>query len=630
MIDLYGMNNKKKQQYNILCDINDSSDVRALDKNQLSELSDEVREFLIESVSQTGGHFGSNLGVVELSVALHYVFDTPRDRLVWDVGHQAYPHKILTGRKDEMCTIRQKDGLSPFPKRTESEFDAFSVGHSATSISAVVGFAEALKGQKNPPRTIAVIGDGALTGGMAFEALNHAGDIKSNVLVILNDNEMSISPNVGAMHKYLTRLISSKKFQHLRKSSKDILSKRAPTVHEVARRAELGAKGMIAPGNLFEELGFAYYGPVDGHDVETLTQVLDNIKDLKGPKLLHVITQKGRGFEKAKKDATSLHAVSPFCLKTGKSNKKSSTKSYTDVFAQWINKKAKKDKKLHAVTPAMCEGSGLKEFRENFSDRYHDVGIAEQHAVTFAAGLACEDKKPVVAIYSTFLQRAYDQFIHDVALQNLDIMFAVDRAGIVGPDGATHAGSFDISFLRCVPNVIIAAPADLQESAKMLDVLYEHEGVTVVRYPRGGGADKLTKNDTAVKIGKGVILNKGKKKVAIIAFGAMVEKCVDIAKELDVTLVNMRFVKPLDEKLIKELAKTHSSFITVEDNVVAGGAGSAVGEYVLNEGIDVKVKMLGLPDKFTIHGSRDEVLEDVDLSESGIKQSIKKWLSETN
>ncbi len=630
MIDLYSMNNKKKRQYNILCDINDSSDVRALDKNQLSELSDEVREFLIESVSQTGGHFGSNLGVVELSVALHYVFDTPRDRLVWDVGHQAYPHKILTGRKDEMCTIRQKDGLSPFPKRTESEFDAFSVGHSATSISAVVGFAEALKGQKNPPRTIAVIGDGALTGGMAFEALNHAGDIKSNVLVILNDNEMSISPNVGAMHKYLTRLISSKKFQHLRKSSKDILSKRAPTVHEVARRAELGAKGMIAPGNLFEELGFAYYGPVDGHDVETLTQVLDNIKDLKGPKLLHVITQKGRGFEKAKKDATSLHAVSPFCLKTGKSNKKSSTKSYTDVFAQWINKKAKKDKKLHAVTPAMCEGSGLKEFRENFSDRYHDVGIAEQHAVTFAAGLACEDKKPVVAIYSTFLQRAYDQFIHDVALQNLDIMFAVDRAGIVGPDGATHAGSFDISFLRCVPNVIIAAPADLQESAKMLDVLYEHEGVTVVRYPRGGGADKLTKNDTAVKIGKGVILNKGKKKVAIIAFGAMVEKCVDIAKELDVTLVNMRFVKPLDEKLIKELAKTHSSFITVEDNVVAGGAGSAVGEYVLNEGIDVKVKMLGLPDKFTIHGSRDEVLEDVDLSESGIKQSIKKWLSETN
>lgn len=624
------MNNKKKRQYNILCDINDSSDVRALDKNQLSELSDEVREFLIESVSQTGGHFGSNLGVVELSVALHYVFDTPRDRLVWDVGHQAYPHKILTGRKDEMCTIRQKDGLSPFPKRTESEFDAFSVGHSATSISAVVGFAEALKGQKNPPRTIAVIGDGALTGGMAFEALNHAGDIKSNVLVILNDNEMSISPNVGAMHKYLTRLISSKKFQHLRKSSKDILSKRAPTVHEVARRAELGAKGMIAPGNLFEELGFAYYGPVDGHDVETLTQVLDNIKDLKGPKLLHVITQKGRGFEKAKKDATSLHAVSPFCLKTGKSNKKSSVKSYTDVFAQWINKKAKKDKKLHAVTPAMCEGSGLKEFRENFSDRYHDVGIAEQHAVTFAAGLACEDKKPVVAIYSTFLQRAYDQFIHDVALQNLDIMFAVDRAGIVGPDGATHAGSFDISFLRCVPNVIIATPADLQESAKMLDVLYEYKGVTVVRYPRGGGADKLTKNDTAVKIGKGVILNKGKKKVAIIAFGAMVEKCVDIAKELDMTLVNMRFVKPLDEKLIKELAKTHSSFITVEDNVVAGGAGSAVGEYVLNEGIDVKVKMLGLPDKFTIHGSRDEVLEDVDLSESRIKQSIKKWLSETN
>ncbi len=624
------MNNKKKQQYNILCDINDSSDVRALDRNQLSELSDEMRKFLIESVSQTGGHFGSNLGVVELTVALHHVFDTPRDRIIWDVGHQTYPHKILTGRKDKFCTIRQKDGLTPFPKRDESEYDAFGVGHSATSISAAVGMERANRDRRNSPHIVAVIGDGALTGGMAFEALNHAGDIESDVLVILNDNKMSISPNVGAMHKYLTRLISSKKFQHLRSSSKEVLSKKAPAVHEVARRAELGAKSMITPGLLFEELGFGYYGPIDGHDVEALVDVLHNVKNIKGPRLLHVITEKGRGYKYAKKDATSLHAVSPFCVKTGKKlEKKTKQQTFTDVFDTWINTKAKKDKKLHAITPAMCEGSGLKEFRENFSDRYHDVGIAEQHAVTFAAGLACENKKPVVAIYSTFLQRAYDQFIHDVALQNLNIMFAVDRAGIVGPDGATHAGSFDISFLRCVPNVIIAVPADLQESAKMLDVLYEHEGVTVVRYPRGGGADKLNKNDTAVKIGKGVILNKGKK-VAIIAFGAMVERCVDIAKELDMTLVNMRFVKPLDENLIKELAKTHSSFITVEDNVVAGGAGSAVGEYVLNEGIDIKIKMLGLPDKFTIHGSRDEVLEDVGLSESKIKQNIKEWLSETN
>ncbi|XLQ20460.1 MAG: 1-deoxy-D-xylulose-5-phosphate synthase [Candidatus Moraniibacteriota bacterium] len=628
------MNNEKQEKYNILCDINNSSDVRALSISQLSELSDEVRDFLIDSVSQTGGHFGSNLGVVELSVALHHVFDTPRDRLVWDVGHQAYPHKILTGRKDELCTIRQKDGLSPFPKRDESKYDAFSVGHSATSISAVIGMERANMDRKNPPHAVAIIGDGALTGGMAFEALNHAGDIKSDVLVILNDNEMSISPNVGAMHKYLTRLVSSKKFQHLRRGSKDILSKKAPIMHEIARKAELSAKGILTPGNLFEELGFEYFGPVDGHDVETLSRVLNNIKDFKGPKLLHVITEKGRGFEDAKKDATSLHAVSPFemeCDKktknqTKKQDEKKKDKTYTDIFADWIMDKSSNDKKLHAVTPAMCEGSGLKAFRDKYPKRYHDVGIAEQHAVTFAAGLACEGKKPIVSIYSTFLQRAYDQFIHDVALQKLDIMFAVDRAGIVGPDGATHAGSFDISFLRCVPNVVIAAPADLKESAKMLDVLYDFEGTTVLRYPRGGASEQLEKNNIIVKIGKGQILNKGKK-IAILAYGAMVERCMRVAREFDITLVNMRFIKPLDGKLIDKLIKTHDVIVTVEDNVIAGGAGSAVGEYILNKGYDVKVKMLGLPDEFTIHGSREEVLDSVGLSEKKIKKFIVKQLN---
>jgi len=631
MIEYYSMLNKKNKfkidkKYKLLCNIDNSSDVRKLRGQQLVRLSDEVRDFLIESVAQTGGHFGSNLGVVELSVALHHVFDTPKDKIIWDVGHQAYAHKVLTGRRDQLCTIRQKDGLTPFPKRSESEYDAFGVGHSATSISAAVGMERAHYTKKHQPHVTAIIGDGALTGGMAFEALNHAGDIGANVLVILNDNEMSISPNVGAMHKYLTRLVSSKKFQHLRRSSKKILSKNAPAVHEVARRVELSAKNMITPGALFEELGFEYYGPIDGHDTKALIKILKNIKDTKGPRLLHIITEKGRGYEGARDDATSLHAVSPFDVETGEKISKSKSKTYTDVFADWIGERAKKDIKLHAITPAMCEGSGLKEFREKYPKRYHDVGIAEQHAVTFAAGLACEGKKPIVSIYSTFLQRAYDQLIHDVAIQNLDVMFAVDRAGIVGPDGATHAGSFDFSFLRCVPNLVIAAPADLSESTKMLDVLYDFVGPTVLRYPRGGGAVQLSSNNTKIKIGKGRILRTGAK-VALLAFGAMVEKCVDIADELDVTLVNMRFVKPVDEKLIDEIAQTHSIIITIEDNAIVGGAGSAVGEYILSEGYNTKVKMLGLPDKFTMHGSRDEVFDSVGLSEEKIKKFIQKQIN---
>ncbi len=624
--------NKSKiyKKYKLLCSIDDSDDVHSLNRQQLVQLSNEVRDFLIESVSQTGGHFGSNLGVVELTVALHYIFDIPKDKLIWDVGHQAYPHKILTGRRDRMCTIRQKDGLTPFPKRSESKCDAFGVGHSATSISAAVGMERANHTKKKQPHITAIIGDGALTGGMAFEALNHAGDISANILVILNDNEMSISPNVGAMHKYLTRLVSSKQFQHLRQSSKEILSKRAPMVHEVARRVELSAKTMVTPGILFEELGFEYFGPIDGHDVNALVQVLENIKDSKGPKLLHVITEKGRGFKKAREDATSLHAVGPFDVKTGKKiDKKVSKKddkTYTNIFADWILGRAKKDNKLHAITPAMCEGSGLKEFRNKYPKRYHDVGIAEQHAVTFAGGLACEGKKPVVAIYSTFLQRAYDQLIHDIAIQNLDVMFAVDRAGIVGPDGATHAGSFDLSFLRCIPNLIIATPADLNESIKMLDILYDFVGPTVVRYPRGSGVMQLQLNNTKIQIGNGQILKEGKEKVAILAFGAMVERCIELANKLDVTLVNMRFIKPLDEKLIDKIAQTHKIIITLEDNVIMGGAGSAVGEYILSKGYNVKVKILGLPDKFTEHGSRDEVLDSLGLSEEKIKQIIQKQL----
>jgi 1-deoxy-D-xylulose-5-phosphate synthase len=619
------MNKKKKQEkYSILCDINNSADVRALSDEQLKVLSEDVRGFLIENVAKTGGHFGSNLGVVELTVALHHVFDTPRDRVIWDVGHQAYPHKILTGRKDKFCTIRQKNGLTPFPKRDESEYDAFGVGHSATSISAAVGMERANLDKKNPPKIVAVIGDGALTGGMAFEALNHAGDIKSDILVILNDNEMSISPNVGAMHKYLTRLISSKKFHHLRKSSKEILSKKVPTVHEVARRAELGAKGMITPGLLFEELGFGYYGPIDGHDMDALVDVLQNIKNIKGPRLLHVITKKGKGYKHADADATSLHAVGPFDPETGqKVEKKSKQKTYTNVFGEWIVNKAKRDERLHAITPAMCEGSGLSEFRTQFPNRYYDVGIAEQHAVTFAAGLACEDKKPVVAIYSTFLQRAYDQLIHDVAIQNLDVMFAVDRAGIVGPDGATHAGSFDFSFLRCVPNLIIMAASDIEECEKMLESAYNYNGPTVVRYPRGSGQMQIENNDSKIEIGRGQIVRHGKR-IAVLAFGAMVERCLYSADELGVTVVNMRFIKPLDTKLLTSLSKTHDIFVTVEDNVIAGGAGSSVNEFVLEKKLDVKVKNLGLPDKFTQHGSRDEILDDAGLSEEKIKKVIAK------
>ena len=621
------MENKKAK--NILDSIDLPSDLKNIPEEKLPEFCDEVRKFLIQSVSQTGGHFGSNLGVVELTVALHRVFDTPRDLLIWDVGHQSYPHKILTGRKERMHTIRKHGGLAPFPKREESEFDAFGVGHSSTSISAAVGMALANKNKKNAPQVVAVIGDGALTGGMAFEALNHAGDAKADMLVVLNDNKMSISPNVGGMGKYLTRLISSPGYINFRSKGRDILDT-VPAIGSFARRVESHTKGIITPGTLFEELGFEYYGPIDGHDVQTLVEVLANLKNIKGPKLLHIITKKGKGYAPAEEDACSLHAVKPFDPVTGKSNGDGKKKlTYTDVFSDWVCDMAKKDKKLQAITPAMCEGSGLSKFRSEFPERYHDVGIAEQHAVTFAAGLACEGEKPVVAIYSSFLQRAYDQLIHDVALQNLNVLFAIDRAGIVGEDGATHAGSFDLSFMRCVPNMIIMAPSSENECYAMLEAGFRHKGPAAVRYPRGGSSSPEKYDPEKIgniEIGKAKIIINGKD-VAILSFGALLSNCEKAAHNLDATLVDMRFVKPLDEKLLRELSATHQYFVTVEDNATAGGAGSAVSEFVLNNKLDVKVKNIGLPDKFTEHGTRAEIISGVGLDEEGILDSARSFIS---
>lgn len=617
---------KKNKARKVLNKINVPSDLKKLSEKELVLLCDDVRNFLIESVAKTGGHFGSNLGVVELTVALHRVFDTPRDCLIWDVGHQAYPHKILTGRKDKLHTIRKKDGLAPFPKKEESKYDAFGVGHSSTSISVAAGLAIANRDKKNPPQTVAIIGDGALTGGMAMEALNHAGDVAADILVILNDNKMSISPNVGGMGKYLTRLISSPPYDKFRKKGRDFLGI-VPPLQEFVRKAELYTRGMITPGTFFEELGFAYYGPIDGHDIETLVEVLENLKKIKGPRFLHVITTKGKGYAPAEKDCFSLHAVKPFNIKTGEKIPDNKSKlTFSKVFSDWICDKAQMDKNLHAVTPAMCDGSGLNIFCKEFNSRYHDVGIAEQHAVTFAAGLASAGKKPVVAIYSSFLQRAYDQLIHDVALQNLDVLFAVDRAGIVGADGATHNGSFDLSFCRLIPNLVIMAPSDESECYAMLEVGYSYNGPAMVRYPRGGVAEEYSKElDNKIEIGKANVIKNGKK-IAILVFGTLLSRCKKNADELDATLVDMRFVKPLDEELLKELSKNHKYLITVEDNAITGGAGSAVNEFFMNNKIEVFVKNLGLPDKFLEHGSRDEVLAEAGLSEEKIKKSIEEFV----
>ena len=609
----------------LLESINDPAELRKLSEERLPVLAQQLREFLVKSVSQTGGHLSAGLGTIELTIAIHYVFNTPEDRLVWDVGHQSYPHKILTGRRDQMPTLRQKDGLSGFPQRAESEYDTFGVGHSSTSISAALGMALAAQRQGSSRRTVGVIGDGALTAGMAFEALNHAGDLDANVLVILNDNEMSISPNVGGMSNHLARILSGKMYSSMRDGSKKVLG-RVPPVWELAKRAEEHLKGMVIPGTLFEELGFNYIGPIDGHDLPTLIATLNNLKDQKGPRFLHVVTKKGRGYLPAEDNPCTYHGVGKFDLETGEMLQPAgSGPTYTQVFSEWICDMASQDDRLIGITPAMREGSGLVEFSKKFPKRYFDVGIAEQHAVTLAAGMACEHSHPVVAIYSTFLQRAYDQLIHDVALQNLPVLFAIDRGGLVGPDGATHAGNFDLSYMRCIPNMVIMAPADENECRQMLYTGFQHNGPAAVRYPRGTGPGvEVDKEMKALPIGKGEVRRQGKN-VAILAFGSMLETALKAGDTLDATVANMRFVKPLDEELIASLAEQHELLITIEENVVAGGAGSAINEFMQSQNIDTTIINMGLPDEFIEQGSREELLALCGLTADDILEKVKNF-----
>jgi 1-deoxy-D-xylulose-5-phosphate synthase len=612
--------------------INTPSDLKGLGRAELRELAAELREFIIQSVSRTGGHLSSNLGVIELSVALHHVFNTPDDRIVWDVGHQTYAHKILTGRRERMHTLRQTDGLSGFTKREESPYDAFIAGHSSTSISAALGMAEAAKLAGDERRVIAVIGDGAMTAGMAFEALNNAGASDANLLVILNDNEMSISPNVGALNTYLTKLLSGRFYNKMRSTGERLLSN-LPPIHELAKRAEEHLKGMVTPGTLFEEFGFNYLGPIDGHDLEALIPTLDNIRQLKGPQFLHIVTQKGHGYVPAEADPCLYHGVGKFKIEVGVEAKPcgqpSPKPSYTEVFGRWLCDMAAADPKLVAITPAMCEGSGLQEFQQRFAARYFDVGIAEQHALTFAAGLACEGQKPVVAIYSTFLQRAYDQLVHDIALQDLPVVLAIDRAGLVGADGPTHAGAFDLSFLRCIPNMLIAAPSNEDECRRLLTTAFRHHGPSAVRYPRGTGpGTPQTAELEPLETGKGILRREsglepgaGSPRIAFLAFGAPVNTALAAAESLDATVADMRFVKPLDTDLIRRLAESHDLLITVEENVVMGGAGSAVAEFLAQAGLVCRVHHLGLPDRFVEHGDPAVLLARCGLDATGLEST---------
>jgi 1-deoxy-D-xylulose-5-phosphate synthase len=613
------------ENYPLLDEIIIPSDVRKLNKDQLEALAHELRHFLTHTVSQSGGHFSAGLGTVELTVALHYVFDTPSDQLVWDVGHQAYPHKILTGRKHQMTSIRQRDGVSAFPNRAESEYDAFGVGHSSTSISAALGMALASSLKGEDKQMVAIIGDGSITGGMAFEAMNHAGALDANLLVILNDNDMSISPNVGALNNYLAKVLSSKLYSSVRNESKKVLSQ-MPSVWELARRTEEHVKGMVVPGTLFEELGFNYIGPIDGHDMDMLVSTLENLKHISGPRFLHIVTQKGKGYPPAEKDPLAYHGVPAFDpSKDSLPQSAASAPTYTQVFGQWLCDMAEKDMRLLGITPAMREGSGLVAFSEQFPARYFDVAIAEQHCVTLAAGQACQGAKPVVAIYSTFLQRAYDQLIHDVAIQNLPVLFAIDRAGLVGPDGPTHAGSFDFSFMRCIPNMLIMAPADENECRQMLTTGFEHQGPASVRYPRGKGPGvAVTKEMTALPIGKAEIKRRGTR-IAFLAWGSMVTPALAVGETRDATVINMRFVKPLDEALILELANTHDILVTVEENVIAGGAGSAVNEFLQAQKKSLPILNLGLPDEFVEQGTREQLLSLCGLDAQGIADSTEKF-----
>ncbi|RRI23656.1 1-deoxy-D-xylulose-5-phosphate synthase [Pseudomonas aeruginosa] len=600
------------------------AELRRLGEADLETLADELRQYLLYTVGQTGGHFGAGLGVVELTIALHYVFDTPDDRLVWDVGHQAYPHKILTERRELMGTLRQKNGLAAFPRRAESEYDTFGVGHSSTSISAALGMAIAARLQGKERKSVAVIGDGALTAGMAFEALNHASEVDADMLVILNDNDMSISHNVGGLSNYLAKILSSRTYSSMREGSKKVLS-RLPGAWEIARRTEEYAKGMLVPGTLFEELGWNYIGPIDGHDLPTLVATLRNMRDMKGPQFLHVVTKKGKGFAPAELDPIGYHAITKLEA-PGSAPKKTGGPKYSSVFGQWLCDMAAQDARLLGITPAMKEGSDLVAFSERYPERYFDVAIAEQHAVTLAAGMACEGMKPVVAIYSTFLQRAYDQLIHDVAVQHLDVLFAIDRAGLVGEDGPTHAGSFDISYLRCIPGMLVMTPSDEDELRKLLTTGYLFDGPAAVRYPRGSGPNHPIDPDLQpVEIGKGVVRRRGGR-VALLVFGVQLAEAMKVAESLDATVVDMRFVKPLDEALVRELAGSHELLVTIEENAVMGGAGSAVGEFLASEGLEVPLLQLGLPDYYVEHAKPSEMLAECDLDAAGIEKAVRQRL----
>ena len=613
----------KKPSTPLLDSVYAPSDLKTFSINELQTLSDELREFLLYSVGQSGGHLGGGLGVIELTVVIHHLFNTPFDNLVWDVGHQAYPHKIITERKNRIETIRKKGGLAPFPSRNESEYDAFGVGHSSTSISALLGMAIGSKKSNPDKKHIAVIGDGAMTAGMAFEALSHAGHLKPNILIILNDNDMSISENIGGLSNYFSRIWASKIYKGIKKSGASFL-KPLPQAHHLARKVESQMKAMVAPGTIFEELGLNYIGPIDGHNIKELRDVISNLKEFDGPQFLHVITKKGAGLDQAEADRIGFHAIGKI---NSLNDSRPKQKKYQDVFGDWIVDMATQDKDLIGITPAMREGSGLVNFSEKFPDRYFDVAIAEQHSVTFAAGLACEKKKPVVAIYSTFLQRAYDQLIHDVAVQNLDVMFALDRSGLVGEDGPTHSGNYDIAYLRCIPNMIICTPSDENEARHLLTTAYLHKGPSSVRYPRGVGSNvKINKDLEPYEIGKAKLINEGNPNIVVLNFGALIEEAIDVANTLELTLIDMRFVKPLDSEILKKYLSTAQWFVTIEDGSIMGGAGSAVQEFCSKNGINIKSILFGIPDKFIDHASRNEMLDEAGLSSDKIKSKLKKLL----
>ena len=607
----------------LLDKVNYPNDFRSFSSHELKQLADELREYLLYTVGLSGGHLGSGLGVVELTIVLHYLFNTPEDNLVWDVGHQAYPHKILTGRKDKISNIRQKDGLAPFPSRNESIYDAFGVGHSSTSISAALGMALANKDNVENKKTIAVIGDGAMTAGMAFEGLSHTGHEKPNLLIILNDNDMSISENVGGLSNYFSRIWASKLYKGIRKSGSSFL-KNLPQAHHLARKVETQMKAMVAPGMIFEELGLNYIGPIDGHNIDELLEVIGNLKDFEGPQFLHIITKKGAGLNQAEDDRIGFHAISKIKPKDTKLNK---SPKYQDIFSNWIVDAAKQDANLIAITPAMREGSGLVEFSKQFPDRYYDVAIAEQHSVTLAAGLACEGKKPIVAIYSTFLQRAYDQLIHDVAVQQLDVTFALDRAGLVGEDGPTHSGNYDLVYLRCIPNMVIMTPADENETRIMLSTAYNHKGPASVRYPRGSGPGiKVDESLTEIEIGKARLIREGSADVIFLNFGSLLHEARKVSENLNLTLIDMRFVKPLDKDILRKYLTNAKLFISLEDGSVAGGAGSSIQEFCSEENILIKSKLLGIPDKFIEHASRDEMIKEVGLTSMQIEESLRQLM----